>query len=110
MSLSEILDAISGETGAVASLVVFVFFFIRGYIVPKSYIEDLKESNKNMTISNEELRGTVASQAKAFETLSKTLDEGLETSRTILKVLEGARKATGVMGEDIYNDSSSKER
>lgn len=93
MDLKSIIDVVTGEAGALAILVILVFLLINGRIVSKEYVDDLKETN---TVLIEALQN----QAESMDILSKTAEESLENSRTTLKILNEARTATGVKGEE----------
>lgn len=93
MDLKSIIDVVTGEAGALAILVILVFLLINGRIVSKEYVDDLKETN---TVLIEALQN----QAESMDILSKTAEESLENSRTTLKILNEARNATGVRGEE----------
>ena len=93
MDLKSIIDVVTGEAGALAILVILVFLLINGRIVSKEYVDDLKETN---TVLIEALQN----QAESMDIHSKTAEESLENSRTTLKILNEARNATGVKGEE----------
>lgn len=97
MELSQLIESISGEGGVIALLAMFVVFLINGKVLPKSYVDDLKETNKTLI-------ETTSEQAKSLDILARTTEESLENSRTALRILSEARKSTGVEGEDVSDE------
>lgn len=93
MTFEAVMDLILGEAGVIVVLTIAVFFFVKGQVFPKGYVEDLKERNEILTKA-------VAEQSKSMDILSKTSVESLENSKTTLRILNEARKSTGVMGEE----------
>lgn len=98
MEWSAFLDALTGETGVIALLLFSILMFLNGKILPKDYVNDLKQTNKELSDLNKE-------QGKSLEILSKTSQESLELSRTILKIVQDARSRVG--DEHSSRDSSS---
>ena len=94
MSLQGIIEIVTGEAGALGILVILVFLLMRGSLVPKDYVSDLKENNMVLT-------ETLQQQSESLEVLSKATEESLENSKVILKILSQARIATGVKGEPL---------
>ena len=94
MSLDSIVDLISGETGVIALLVIVVLYLVNGKVFPKSYVEDLKTTNDTLIKS-------LSEQAESLDIISATSVESLENSRVTLRILNEARKSTGVRGEDV---------
>ena len=94
MSLDAIVDLISGETGVIALLILVVLYLVNGKVFPKSYVEDLKTTNETLIKS-------LSEQAESLNIISATSVESLENSRVTLRILNEARKSTGVRGEDI---------
>lgn len=94
MDIEAIVNLVSGEAGALAILVILVFLLMNGKIVPKDYVDDLKETNKVLIQSLQE-------QSESLEIISATSVESLENSKTTLRILSEARNATGVQGEDV---------
>ena len=94
MDIQAIVDIVTGEAGALGILVILVFLLINGRIVSKDYVDDLKETQAVLI-------ETLQQQSESMETLSKTAAESLENSKTTLRILNEARNATGVKGENI---------
>ena len=94
MSLDAIVDLISGETGVIALLILVVLYLVNGKVFPKSYVEDLKTTNETLIKS-------LSEQAESLNIISATSVESLENSRVTLRILNEARKSTGVRGEDV---------
>ena len=94
MDIQAIVDIVTGEAGALGILVILVFLLINGRIVSKEYVDDLKETNSVLI-------KTLQDQAESMEVISKTAVESLENSKTTLRILSGARNATGVKGEGV---------
>lgn len=94
MSLEGIVDMISGEAGVIAILVLIVLYLVNGKVFPKSYVEDLKSTNETLIKS-------LSEQAESLDIISATSVESLENSRVTLRILNEARKSTGVRGEDV---------
>lgn len=93
MDIQAIIEVVTGEAGALGILVILVFLLINGRIVSKEYVDDLKETNAVLI-------ETLQQQSESMEVLSKTSAESLENSKTTLRILSEARRATGVEGED----------
>ena len=94
MSLDAIVDLISGETGVIALLILIVLYLVNGKVFPKSYVEDLKSTNDTLIKS-------LSEQAESLDIISATSVESLENSRVTIRILNEARKTTGVRGEEI---------
>ena len=94
MDIQAVVDIVTGEAGALGILVILVFLLINGRIVSKDYVDDLKETQAVLI-------ETLQQQSESMETLSKTAAESLENSKTTLRILNEARNATGVKGENI---------
>ena len=94
MDIQAIIDIVTGEAGALGTLVILVFLLINGRIVSKEYVDDLKETNSVLI-------KTLQDQAESMEVISKTTVESLENSKTTLRILSEARNATGVKGEEV---------
>lgn len=97
MSLDAFLDAISGETGVIALLAIALLYLVNGKVYPKMYVEDLKATNETLIESLKEL-------TESQEIIAATSVESLENSRTTLRILEEARKNTGVKGEAVDHE------
>lgn len=91
--MQSILDIITGEAGVFGVLVLLITLLLNGRLVPKDYVNDIKEEN---TL----LKKTLTEQTDSINTLVKSADESLENSRTTLKILSAVRDATGVKGEE----------
>ena len=100
MEWSAFLDALTGETGVIALLLFSILLLLNGKILPKDYVNDLKQTNKELSDLNKE-------QGKSLEILSKTSQESLELSRTILKIVQDARSRVddGRSSRDSSSDS-----
>lgn len=94
MSLDSLIDIISGETGVIALLVIALLYLVNGKVYPKMYVEDLKSTNDTLIKSIKEL-------TESQGIIAATSVESLENSRTTLRILEEARKTTGVKGEEV---------
>ena len=97
MDITTIIEAVTGEAGALSILVVLVFLLINGRIVSKEYVDDLKETNAALVEALQE-------QAESMKILTKTAEESAENSKTTLRILSEARSVTGVRGEAIDDD------
>lgn len=97
MELSQLIETISGEGGVIALLAMFLVFLLNGKVLPKTYVDDLKETNKALV-------QTTAEQAKSLDMLARTAEESLENSKTALRILSEARKSTGVEGERVPDE------
>jgi hypothetical protein len=97
MSLDALIDVISGETGVIALLVFALLYLVNGKVYPKMYVEDLKQTNKTLVDSIKEL-------TESQEIIAATSVEALENSRTTLRILEEARRRTGVKGDDVTHE------
>lgn len=97
MSLDAFLDVISGETGVIALLAIALLYLVNGKVYPKMYVEDLKTTNETLIASLKEL-------TESQEIIAATSVESLENSRTTLRILEEARKTTGVKGESVTHE------
>lgn len=94
MSLEDIVNVIAGDTGAIAILIVLVFLLVKGKIVSKEYVDDLKHTNASLTQA-------VLEQSEAIDNMTETAVEALENSRVTLRILTEARNATGVKGDEL---------
>lgn len=84
---------IQGEGGVIVLLSLAIVFIMNGKVLPKSYVDDLRETNKLNSAALDE-------QSKSLETLSRTSAEALENSYTSLKILTEIRRQTGVEGDE----------
>ena len=93
-------EALTGETGVIAILLFSVLLFLGGKILPKDYVNDLKETNKELT-------NLTRDQAKALTTLSESSKESLENTKTILKIIKDTRARTGIGGDEYDHNLDS---
>lgn len=94
MSLDSIVGLISGEAGVIVLLILIVLYLVNGKVFPKSYVEDLKTTNDTLIKS-------LSEQAESLDIISATSVESLENSRVTLRILNEARKSSGVRGEEV---------
>lgn len=93
MELQPIIEVVTGEAGAIALLLIMLFLFINGKVVPRGYIEDLKESNST-------LMETLKEQSKSLDVISQTTVESLENSKITLRIIRETRSQTGIFGDE----------
>ena len=93
MEWATFFEALTGETGVIAILLFSVLLFLGGKILPKDYVNDLKETNRELT-------NLTRDQAKALTTLSESSKESLENTKTILKIINDTRTRTGIRGDE----------
>ena len=93
-------EALTGEAGVIAILLFSVLLFLSGKILPKDYVNDLKETNKELTNLTQD-------QAKALTTLSESSKESLENTKTILKIIKDTRTRTGIRGDEYDHNLDS---
>lgn len=97
MTFESFLETITGESGVIVLLFLIVMFLVNGKVYPKSYVEDLKNTNNTLIKS-------LSEQSKSLDIISATSVEALENSRVTLKILTEARRATGVKGEELDDE------
>ena len=100
MEWATFFEALTGEAGVIAVLLFSVLLLLSGKILPKDYVNDLKETNRELT-------NLTRDQVKALTTLSESSKESLENTKTILKIIKDTRTRTGIRGDEYDNNLDS---
>lgn len=85
MDFNLIFEALSGQAGVIALLILLGLAFMKGNIVPRMYYDLEVDRNKELTDSLENID-------KSMATLIESSKEAKEDSETTLKLIEELRR------------------
>ena len=89
MTFESIFTFITSEFGVVAVLLLIIFALLQGKVVTKQQADELKAANKTLLDNHTKI-------SDSLEVISKTTEDSLEESRTILKLITSAREVSRV--------------